>query len=112
MAAVEPAGKAKGIEIRDKKSYPLGIKDLSPVLRAIKDKNPDAFVGLTYPPDTVLASKQSKEIGFNPKVFFTAVARRFRSTSRSWAPTPTASAASGRGASRRAPPRRRSSTPT
>jgi len=61
----------------DKKSYPLGVKDLSGVLRAMKDKNPDAFVGLTYPPDTILASKQSKEIGFNPKVFFTAVGTAF-----------------------------------
>ena len=61
--------KAKGIEIVEKKSYPLGIRICSPVLRGIKDKNPDAFVGLTYPPDTILASKQSKEIGFNPKVF-------------------------------------------
>jgi branched-chain amino acid transport system substrate-binding protein len=77
IAAFEPAVKAKGIEIVEKKSYPLGIKDLSPVLRAIKDKNPDAFVGLTYPPDTILASKQSKEIGFNPKVFFTAVGTAF-----------------------------------
>jgi branched-chain amino acid transport system substrate-binding protein len=77
MAAFEPAVKAKGIEIVEKKSYPLGVKDLSPVLRAIKDKNPDAFVGLTYPPDTILASKQSKEIGFNPKVFFTAVGTAF-----------------------------------
>ena len=77
IAAFEPAVKARGIEIVSKTSYPLGVKDLSPVLRAIKDKNPDAFVGLTYPPDTILASKQSKEIGFNPKVFFTAVGTAF-----------------------------------
>ena len=77
MSALEPALKAKSIEIVDKKSYPLGVKDLSQVLRAMKDKNPDAFVGLTYPPDTILASKQSKEIGFNPKVFFTAVGTAF-----------------------------------
>jgi branched-chain amino acid transport system substrate-binding protein len=77
IAALEPALKAKGIEIVDKKSYPLGVKDLSPVLRAIKDKNPDAFVGLTYPPDTILVSKQAKEIGFNPRVFFTAVGTAF-----------------------------------
>jgi branched-chain amino acid transport system substrate-binding protein len=77
MAAFEPAVKAKGIEIVEKKSYPLGVKDLSPVLRSIKDKNPDAFVGLTYPPDTILVSKQSKEIGFNPRVFYTAVGTAF-----------------------------------
>src|SRR5262245_58830787 len=33
IAAFEPAIKAKGIEIVDKKSYPLGVKDLSPVLQ-------------------------------------------------------------------------------
>jgi branched-chain amino acid transport system substrate-binding protein len=77
IAAFEPAVRAKGIEIVEKKSYPLGVKDLSPVLRAIKEKNPDAFVGLTYPPDTILASKQAKEISFNPRVFFTAVGTAF-----------------------------------
>jgi branched-chain amino acid transport system substrate-binding protein len=77
ISALEPALKAKGIEIVEKKSYPLGVKDLSPVLRSIKDKNPDAFVGLTYPPDTILASKQSKEIAFNPRVFLTAVGTAF-----------------------------------
>jgi branched-chain amino acid transport system substrate-binding protein len=77
IAAFEPVVKAKGIAIVEKKSYPLGVKDLSPVLRAIKEKNPDAFVGLTYPPDTILASKQAKEISFNPRVFFTAVGTAF-----------------------------------
>jgi branched-chain amino acid transport system substrate-binding protein len=77
IAAFEPVVKANGIAIVEKKSYPLGVKDLSPVLRAIKEKNPDAFVGLTYPPDTILASKQAKEISFNPRVFFTAVGTAF-----------------------------------
>lgn len=77
MAAFEPAARAKGLEIVEKKSYPLGVKDLSPVLRGIKEKNPDAFAGLTYPPDTILASKQAKEISFNPRLFFTAVGTAF-----------------------------------
>ena len=47
------------------------------MLRAIKDKNPDAFVGFTYPPDTILASKQAKEIGFNPKFFYASVGTAF-----------------------------------
>ena len=54
------------------------MKDLSPVLRSIKDKNPDAFVGFTYPPDTILASKQAKEIGFNPKFFYASVGTAFQ----------------------------------
>jgi branched-chain amino acid transport system substrate-binding protein len=48
------------------------------VLRSIKDKNPDAFIGLTYPPDTILASRQSKEIGFNPKFFYASVGTAFQ----------------------------------
>jgi branched-chain amino acid transport system substrate-binding protein len=54
------------------------VKDLSPVLRSIKDKNPDAFVGFTYPPDTILASKQAKEWGLNPKFFYASVGTAFQ----------------------------------
>ena len=75
--ALLPLLKAKGIEVVEKKSYPLGVKDLSPTLKAIKAKNVDAFLGITYPPDTILASKQSKEIGFAPKVFYSSVGTAF-----------------------------------
>jgi len=67
----------KGIKIIETKSYPLGVKDLSPVLRDIKAKNPDAFVSLSYPPDTFLVTGQSKSIGFNPKLFYAAVGTAF-----------------------------------
>jgi branched-chain amino acid transport system substrate-binding protein len=77
LGALEAALKAKNIQIVEKKSYPLGVKDLSPVLKDIKAKNPDAFVGVTYPPDTFLVTAQSKEIGFNPKVFYAAVGTAF-----------------------------------
>jgi branched-chain amino acid transport system substrate-binding protein len=76
-AALKVALGGSGIRIVEDKSYPLGVKDLSPVLRSIKDKAPDAFVGLTYPPDTILASRQSKEIGFNPKFFYASVGTAF-----------------------------------
>jgi branched-chain amino acid transport system substrate-binding protein len=77
-AALKVALAGSGISIVEDKSYPLGVKDLSPVLRSIKDKNPDAFIGLTYPPDTILASRQSKEIGFNPKFFYASVGTAFQ----------------------------------
>lgn len=77
LGALEAALKSKGIEIVEKKSYPLGVKDLSPVLRDFKAKNPDAFLGITYPPDTFLVTGQAKEIGFNPKVFYAAVGSAF-----------------------------------
>jgi branched-chain amino acid transport system substrate-binding protein len=77
-AALKVALAGSGISIVEDKSYPLGVKDLSPVLRSMKDKNPDAFIGLTYPPDTILASRQSKEIGFNPKFFYASVGTAFQ----------------------------------
>ena len=77
-AALKVALQGSGIQLIEEKSYPSGVKDLSPVLRAIKDKNPDAFVGFTYPPDTILASKQAKEVGFNPKFFYASVGTAFQ----------------------------------
>jgi branched-chain amino acid transport system substrate-binding protein len=77
LTALETALKAKNIEIVEKKSYPLGVKDLSPVLKDFKARNPDAFIGVTYPPDTFLVTGQSKEVGFNPKVFYAAVGTAF-----------------------------------
>jgi branched-chain amino acid transport system substrate-binding protein len=77
-AALKTALQGSGIQLVEEKSYPGGVKDLSPVLRSIKDKNPDAFVGFTYPPDTILASRQSKEVGFNPKFFYASVGTAFQ----------------------------------
>jgi branched-chain amino acid transport system substrate-binding protein len=77
-AALKVALAGSGIQMVEDKSYPGGVKDLSPVLRSIKDKNPDAFVGFTYPPDTILASKQAKEVGFNPKFFYASVGTAFQ----------------------------------
>jgi branched-chain amino acid transport system substrate-binding protein len=76
-AALKVALQGSGIQMVEDKSYPGGVKDLSPVMRSIKDKNPDAFVGFTYPPDTILASKQAKEVGFNPRFFYASVGTAF-----------------------------------
>jgi branched-chain amino acid transport system substrate-binding protein len=75
--ALEDALKAKGIRLIENKSYPIGIKDLAPVINDLKAKNPDAFVGITYPPDTFLVTAQSKQLGFNPRVFYAAVGTSF-----------------------------------
>lgn len=77
FAALKVALQGSGITMVEDKSYPGGVKDLSPVLRSMKDKAPDAFVGFTYPPDTILASRQAKEIGFNPKFFYASVGTAF-----------------------------------
>jgi branched-chain amino acid transport system substrate-binding protein len=75
--ALEEAFKEKGIRIIEKKSYPLGVKDLKPVLNDIKAKNPDAFIALSYPPDTFLVTAQAREIAFNPAAFYAAVGTAF-----------------------------------
>jgi branched-chain amino acid transport system substrate-binding protein len=77
MQALEASLKDKKIQIVEKKSYPLGVKDLQPVLSEIKAKNPDAFIALSYPPDTFLITGQSRAIGFNPKLFYLAVGTAF-----------------------------------
>jgi len=77
-AALKVALAGSGISLVQDTSYPSGVKDLSPTLRSIKDKNPDAFIGFTYPPDTILASRQAKEIGFNPKFFYASVGTAFQ----------------------------------
>jgi branched-chain amino acid transport system substrate-binding protein len=76
-AAFKVALQGTGINMVEDKSFSTNTKDLSPVLRGIKDKNPDAFVGFTYPGDTVLTSRQSKEIGFNPRFFYLSVGTAF-----------------------------------
>jgi branched-chain amino acid transport system substrate-binding protein len=75
--ALEKAFKEKGIQIVEKKSYPLGVKDLQPVLRDIKAKEPGALVALSYPPDTFLITAQSKALAFNPSAFYAAVGTAF-----------------------------------
>ena len=64
-------------EIVDTKSYPLGVKDLSPVLKGFKAAGADVFLGLTYPPDNILAASQAKEVDFNPPVYLAAVGTAF-----------------------------------
>ena len=78
FAALNNALKKTSIQVVERKSYPLGVKDLAPVLRGIKDQNPDAFIGITYPPDTILASRQAREVGLNPKYFYASVGTAFQ----------------------------------
>ena len=75
--ATSPAFKAAGLEVVDTKSYPLGVKDLSPLLKGFKAAGADCFVGLTYPPDNILVTGQAKEVDWNPNVFFTGVGTAF-----------------------------------
>jgi branched-chain amino acid transport system substrate-binding protein len=67
--ATIPALKERGIEIVLNKSYPMGIKDLSPQLKQAKSHNADAFIGFSYPDEVMLVTGQAIELGMDFKVF-------------------------------------------
>jgi branched-chain amino acid transport system substrate-binding protein len=62
---------SKGIEIVMEKSIPLGIEDMSPIIKEAMALNADAFIIFAYPDENILATTQSIELGFNPKMFIT-----------------------------------------
>jgi branched-chain amino acid transport system substrate-binding protein len=59
----------KGINIVGMKSVPPDIKDLSSILKEAQASKADALLVLGYPDVVILATKQSMELGYNPKVF-------------------------------------------
>jgi branched-chain amino acid transport system substrate-binding protein len=72
-----PAFAKKGIEVVLKKSYPMGVKDLSPLLKQAESLKADALVGYSYPDEVMLATGQSIELGINFKVFALSVGPGF-----------------------------------
>jgi branched-chain amino acid transport system substrate-binding protein len=60
---------AAGIEVLVNEVYPAEATDVSSVLTRVRDANPDMLIGGSYLPDSVLITRQSKELGVNPKLF-------------------------------------------
>ena len=77
-AFVNNAKKA-GLNVVVSKSYPFGAADLQPVVREVMAANPDAFVCMSYPPDTFMLTEQSKIVGFNPQFMYVAIGGVFPS---------------------------------
>ena len=75
--AARPVFKEKGFQIVYDKSYPLGAKDLSPVIKGAKASNPDAFAAWSYPGDTLGLTEQAKIERLNVKAYYSAVATAF-----------------------------------
>ena len=71
--AVLPQLAVSGVDVALYKTYPLGTKDLSPLLKKVKAANVDALIGFSYPPGTFLMTGQMMAIGLNPKLFYTTV---------------------------------------
>jgi branched-chain amino acid transport system substrate-binding protein len=76
--AGRPLFKEAGFEIVYDKSYPLGTQDYTPVVKAAKAANPDAFVAWSYPPDTFGLAAASKIEALNVKAFYCAVGCAFQ----------------------------------
>jgi branched-chain amino acid transport system substrate-binding protein len=71
--AMVPYFEKKGIEVKMKKSYPPGIKDLSPLLKEAESLNVDAFCAASYPDGGMLLTGQALELGINFNAFFITV---------------------------------------
>jgi branched-chain amino acid transport system substrate-binding protein len=67
----------RGINIVGIKSLPPDIKDVSQILKEAKASNADAFLCLAYPDQVLLATKQSMELGYNPKLWLGGPAVNF-----------------------------------
>ena len=77
--AVLPQLVVSGVDVALYKSYPIGAKDLSPLLKKVKAANVDALLVFSYPPGTFLITGQAKAIGLNPKLFYLTVGVAFPS---------------------------------
>ncbi len=75
--AGRPIFQKAGFEIVYDRSYPLGTQDYSPVMKAAKAANPDAFVAWSYPPDTFGLAEQARIEGLDVKAYYSAVAVAF-----------------------------------
>ncbi len=69
--------KAENFEIVYDQSYPLGSQDLQAILNEVRRREPEAFLAFSYPPDTLAINDQAQAVGFNPKVFYTAIGTVF-----------------------------------
>ncbi|MBU2498123.1 MAG: amino acid ABC transporter substrate-binding protein, partial [Proteobacteria bacterium] len=74
---VMPQLSVNGIDVVLYKTYPLGAKDLSPLLKKVKAADVDAFFAFSYPPETFLLTQQAKAVEFNPKLFYTSIGTAF-----------------------------------
>jgi branched-chain amino acid transport system substrate-binding protein len=72
-----PAFNRKGIDVVMKKTYPMGVKDLSAILKQAKTQDVDAFVSFSYPDECMLLTGQAIELGLNFKVFALSVGPAF-----------------------------------
>ena len=62
-----------GLEVAGVEAYPQDTADVSPILAAFKELDPDVFVGAGYFNDAVQFVRTAEEIGFSPKALVLTV---------------------------------------
>lgn len=70
---LEPELKKAGIEVRFTTEYPPDIKDMTSVVAQIKQADVDGVLALSYPGDSILYTRQAKEMGLGNPFQFVAV---------------------------------------
>ncbi len=71
--SIVPMLVGRGVDVLLYKSFPAGVKDLSPLLKEIKPLGVDALIASAYPPENWLMVEQMITIDLNPKLFFSSV---------------------------------------
>ncbi|WP_370678770.1 amino acid ABC transporter substrate-binding protein [Comamonas sp. GB3 AK4-5] len=66
-----------GFQLVYESSYPMGTQEFQSTLSEVKRRQPDVFLAFSYPPDTLALNDQARAVGFNPKVFYTAIGTAF-----------------------------------
>jgi branched-chain amino acid transport system substrate-binding protein len=75
--AIRAGLRERGFQIVYDQSYPAGSQDLQSIVNSAKRANPDAFVAMSYPPDSIALTDQARTIGFNPKMFYVSIGGAF-----------------------------------
>jgi branched-chain amino acid transport system substrate-binding protein len=57
-----------GLEVVYMEKYPTGNRDFSPMLAAVRGRNPDLFLVAGYTQDMILLTKQARELNLRPKM--------------------------------------------
>ncbi len=67
----------RGLEVVMVKSYPMTLKDAAPLLLEAKSRDADAFIGFSYPDDSMTITGTALGMGMNFDVFFLSVCPAF-----------------------------------
>lgn len=66
--AADRQARAAGLDVVYKEAYPTGTKDFSPMLAALKSRNPDVLIVAGYTADMIVIARQTAEQGVNLKM--------------------------------------------